>query len=844
MKRNWGKTLRTAAWFLAAGVAAGITCGLFISRNIPEVDSLQFTTPMLMTRIYSRDGQLIQKYGAEKRTLVQYQDVSPNFFHALLAIEDAEFYHHHGISARGILRAVVNHVLSRRVKGGGSTLTQQLARQYFLTPEKTITRKIKEAILALNIERHYSKEQILEMYANKVCFGQAYYGVEASSRHYFGKKAKDLTVPEAALLAGLVQLPSYYSPYSHPDRALVRRNLVLMRMWKTGFITEGEYNSFSKEPLHLAKGGGDEEGYAPYVSERVRMYCEEKYGEEALYEKGLQIYTTIDPKLQLLANAAVRDGLHEWSHRHGYKGPRRDSDAPSEYTEGEFQLHQRYWATVRKVIAGEVTASMGDTKVVLGRKNWEWAAGLDPQKTFQEGDRVLLYAKEMEPQPVFELDQEPIAQAALVAMDPHTGEVLALVGGYDFGTSMFNRAIQAKRQTGSAVKPLIYSTAIQNGMTLSDTVVDEPTLFLTGREKAADLCGEGYIPHDFDSDFFGYITYRTALEHSVNICAVHLLNRVGFGPVIDTARRLHITADLQPYPSMALGAFEITLWELTGAYGAFDNNGMFVEPRFFSRIADNEGKTLEESRPISQPVFDGKTAFLMTQAMTGVIKRGTAGTAADMKGHFAGKTGTMDSYTDSWFIGYNPSLLCGVWAGRDDRKPLGHLETGARVALPIWRKFMEPATAGQESLDWTPPEGIVRVMIDPATGLRAGVDTPCGEPREEFFVEGSEPKAFCSAKDHFRLKLPYFLQAYPINDKNELVIPEDDASYVARTYPATVSLEGPKKLLVTWGGTTFPVALEVAPSREGPVPQAVMPGLPHEGAFACGARTEYVREKQ
>lgn len=821
----------------------GISAGLFLTRDIPEVGSLQFSSPRIMTRVYSRDGRVLQEYGAEKRTLVHYADISPNFFNAVIAIEDTNFYRHHGISPKGMLRALVQDILHGRPGQGGSTLTQQLARQYFLTPEKTITRKVKEMILAVNIERHFSKQQILEMYANKVCFGHGYYGVEASSRFYFGKPAKDLTVPEAALLAGIVQRPSYYSPIGQQAHALARRNLVLQRMWKTGAISEAQYRTFAAQPIRLAAKETEEGGLAPYVSERVRIYCENRFGEETLYEKGLQIYTTIDPRLQALAQDAVREGLHEYSHRHGYKGPVRGPDAPPEYTKNDLAVGDRRWATVRDVSPTEISASLGQATVTLTQKQWAWANIQYPARTFHPGDRILLHVTKTGPLEV-ELDQEPTAQAALVAMDPHTGDVLALVGGYDFASSMFNRAIQARRQTGSAVKPIVYATAINEGLTLADPVVDEPTLFLTGREKADSLCTEGYIPRDFDPDYFGYVTYRTALEHSVNIAAVHLLNQTGFSKVIDLAKKLHVTADLQPYPSLALGAFEISLWELTGAYTAFDNGGVWVEPRFMTRIADSEGKTVEEFRSTTEPVMDPEAAYILTQGLTGVILRGTAGTAADMKGHFAGKTGTMDSYTDSWFIGYNPALLCGVWAGKDDKKSLGNLETGARVALPIWRKFMEPATSGQQDLDWPVPEGVVQVMIDADTGLRAGVDSPCTNIRSEYFVEGTEPKSTCTAKDHFRLKLPYFLQAYPLKDDETLQIPEADIESFISLYPSTVAREGSTRLSVTWHGATFPVKVEIAPAREGPVPQAVMPGLPHQGSIACGARTEYIHEKQ
>jgi len=836
------KKLRVALVFLGVGLALGVTAGLMITRDVPEVESLQFMSPRIMTRIYARDGQVLQEYGSEKRTLVKYADISPYFFQALLAVEDSNFMSHHGVSPKGLLRALVQDLLHQSRGQGGSTLTQQLARQYFLTPEKTITRKLKEMVLAINIERRYSKQQILELYANKVCYGHGYYGVEASAQFYFGKPAKYLSVPESALLAGIIQRPSAYSPINRPKEALARRNLVLTRMWKTGSLTEAQCKAFSAEPIHLSQVPVEEGGTGPYVAERARIYCEEKYGEEALYEKGLQVYTTIDPKLQVIAQAALRDGLHEYSRRRSYKGPRRGPEAPAEYTRDDFAPNDRRWATVKEVSNEALSASMGETTVSLAPRQWAWANITYPTRTFRAGDRILLHILKTNPLEA-ELEQEPQAQGGLMAMDPRTGEVLALTGGYEFSSSMFNRTIQAKRQTGSAVKPLIYATAIENGLTLSDQVVDTPTLFLTGRERSAQLCQEGYLPHDFDADYFGRITYRTALEHSVNIAAVHLLNQTGFARVIDLARKLHITAKLQPYPSMALGAFEITLWELTAAYSAFDNGGVWVEPQFMTKITDSEGKVLETFHPMSQPALDPKASYLLVQAMTGVIQRGTAGSAADMRGHFAGKTGTTDDFTDSWFIGFNPNLVCGVWTGRDDHKPMGHNETGSRVALPIWRKFMEKATAGQSAVDWPTPEGVTQVLVDPATGLRAGVDSPCADIRPEYFVEGTEPKALCTAKDHFRLRLPHFLQSYPLVGDETLVLPEPDLDALISRYPSTIRRDG-KRLLVTWGGSTFPVKLALAPAPEGPVPQAVMPGLPHEGSIACGAKTEYLNEKQ
>lgn len=836
------RLLRTALFFLAAGAAAGIAMGVFLTRDIPQVDSLQFTVPLLTTKVYARDGSLLQEYGAEKRVLVPYAQISPNFFDALVAVEDATFYKHHGVSPRGVLRAVVNDVFRRRLGQGGSTLTQQLARQYFLSPEKRWIRKVREMILAVNIENRYSKQQILEMYANKMCFGHGFYGVESASRFFFNKSARDLTVPEAATLAGIVQRPSAYSPISRPDATRGRRDHVLERMYRTGKLTEAQYREYTAQPIRVAQGR-EERGVAAYVSERVRLYLIEKYGEEAVYEQGLQVYTTVDPALQALAVKAVREGLHEYSRRRGYKGPARGESAPPEdESPAAFAPGARLWATVLATSAQGLTARACGREFSLGPKQWKWAGALTPTVVFREGDRILLRVVAGEAGTDVELEQPHLAQAALVALDPHTGEALALVGGYDFGASMFNRAIQAKRQTGSAVKPLIYAQALADGLTLSDTVVDEPYTFLTGRENEAKLCEEAYRPRDFDPDFFGWITYRYALEHSVNTCAVHLLNRTGMHRVIDLMRRLHITGALEPYPSLALGAFEVTLWELTGAYAAFDNGGVFVAPHFIRRVADREGRTLEETRPVPEPAVDPAAAFLTTQAMVGVMRRGTGASCADMKGNFAGKTGTMDDYVDSWFVGYHPNLVCGVWAGRDDRKPLGRLETGARVALPIWRRFMEPATKGQEGADWPMPSTVTKALVDPRTGLLAAAG--CAESREEYFVRGSEPREACGANAHLRLRLPFFLQRYPLDAEGRLVLPEADIEARVAQYPGTVRREAPDRLAVSWGGTPFTVPIKVAPPREGPVPQAVMPGLPHEGSIACGAVVEYIDEKR
>ncbi|MEJ2420674.1 MAG: PBP1A family penicillin-binding protein [Acidobacteriota bacterium] len=827
---------------LLAGFGAGIGLGVFLTRNVPEVDSLQFTVPSLTTRIFSSDGKILQEYGAEKRILVDYQHISPNFIYALVSVEDSSFFHHHGISIRGILRALVTDILKLRKSQGGSTITQQLARQYFLTPRKTFTRKLREMILAVNIERHYSKQQILEMYSNKVYFGHGYYGVESASRFYFGKPASDLTLAQGAFLAGIIQRPTYFSPKIHPKRALARRNFVLYRMWQTGHITKAQYKTARANPLKVVEKEPGDEGAAADVTERIRIYLENKYGEETLYNKGLNVYTTINAQMQAEAVKALREGLHAYDHRHGYRGPQRGDNAPEPDTNpNAFKDGARVWGAVTSVERRHIEVEVCGQTLKLSHAEWRWAGYLRPERIFKKGDRVLIHVLETQPHVKVELDQMPDAQAALLAVDPHTGDVKALVGGYDFDQSQFNRVIQAHRQTGSAVKPLIYATAFANGYTLADRVIDEPTMFLTGREDPAKVCEEGYIPRDFDKEYFGEITLRTALEHSINICAVHLLNQVGYSRVISLMRKMHITAELKPYPSMALGAFEITLWQLTGAYATLDNQGVYIKPHYITRITDRNGKILEAYQPIPETVLDPGVAYITIQGMEGVIKAGTARSAAGMKGHFAGKTGTTDDYSDSWFLGFNPDLVCGVWAGKDDHTSLGKLETGARVALPIWEQFMTTATQGQENDNWAQPANVTKVLIDPDTGLRAGVDTPCSAVAPEYFIKGTAPTKMCSPVAHYRLKLPFFLQRYPIRPDFTLVIPQADLTAWLQTYPNILTQVNDSQLLISWKGTTFPLKVDVTPSPPEPPPAPDQPPpLPKEGSVACGAVVEYV----
>lgn len=831
-----------AVVLLAAGVAFGAAFAFFITRGIPEVDSLAFSQPMETTKVYAKDGTLLQEYGAEKRMLVPYTEVSPVFFDALIAVEDANFYKHHGVSIRGIMRAVFRDLLERKAGQGGSTLTMQLARQYFLTPEKTMTRKLKEMILALNIERHYSKQQILEMYANKVCFGHGHYGVESASRFYFGKKAIQLNKEEAALLAGLIQRPTYWSPKKYPERAKERRDWVLLRMCRTGKISRAEFDQLAAKKIVLAENPV-EKGTGAYASERIRIYLEGKYGETEIYEKGLKVFTTIDPRLQALAARAVRSGLSEYQRRRPYRGPKRGADAPAESDDKDLKAGESYWATVADAGTAELTVSLGGNTYRMTKQNFKWYPSVTPGVVFKEGDRILVNVAGRDPLEL-QLDDQSEAQAALLSMNAKTGEVAALVGGSDFEMTMFNRVMQAKRQTGSAVKPLIYATAFRDRYNVSDTVIDQPTLFLYGSENPNALCSQGYIPHDFDKGFRGTITLRRAIEHSVNICAVRVLNRTGYSRVIELMRKLHITADLKPYPSMGLGAFEITLWELTGAYGAFANNGVYISPYYIQKIEDRNGNAIEEHKAVYEPVLEPEVAFVLVDAMKGVVKRGTAGSCADMKGFFAGKTGTTDDYTDAWFMGFNPNIVTGVWTGRDDHKTLGSMETGSRTALPIWRKYMEVATRGQENVNWQMPKNVVYLPVCAETGMRAGMDSPCRNIVEEPFIKGREPQSVCSAAAHERLSLPYFMQQYSFGKDGMLDIPREDLETLISQFPSVLSKAGEGQLQITWSGIarTFKVAEPEEQSEEGSA-SAAYSELPPEGSIRCGAVVEYIKSK-
>ena len=633
---------------LALGTLLGVL--MAITQDLPQVEALQTYEPSAVTTVLSDDGQPIQTLFVERRIPVPLEEIPPYLVHALIAVEDSRFYQHFGLDIKGILRALVRDIMSMRVVEGGSTLTQQLAKVLFLTPEKTIIRKLKEAVLALNIEREYTKNEILTIYLNQIYLGEGAYGVEAAARTYFGKSASKLGLAECALIASLPKSPSRYSPFRNPDRADRRMRIVLRRLADEGYITEEVYRSTS-ETGFLVSPGISPEDPAPFFTEMVRLELEKTIGANLLYRGGLTIETTLDMTMQKAARAAIDKGLADYEDRHS---PRDN-------------------------------------------------------------------------------DQEPV-QASLLALEPSTGEIKALVGGRDFSHSPYNRATQARRQPGSSFKPIIYAAALSSGFSPSDIIDDE--------EHEIELPGqEPYTPRNYSGNYYGPVTLRTGLEKSLNAASVDLLIKLGYQPVIDTAGRLGITTDLKPYPSMALGVFDVSLLEMVSSFGTFANGGISAKPVFIRRVSDREGTMIWETPLTLYDALSPQTSFQITNLLEGVIKRGTGRRARSLQRSVAGKTGTTDDFRDAWFIGFTPEVAAGAWIGYDHNRTLGNGETGPRAALPIWLSFMEQILGNQSDISFKVPQGIELVEVDPITGLLASPE--CSERIVEAFIPGTSPEEYC-----------------------------------------------------------------------------------------------------
>jgi penicillin-binding protein 1A len=784
MSRTQRRTLLLGALILPAAIG-GATLGYGLKGDLPDVESLDRYTPPLNTRVLAKDGAVIGSFGEQRRTLLAQKDIPKVFAQALVAVEDASFYEHSGLDFRGIARAAWHDITTMSFAQGASTITQQLSRNLFLKPEKTPRRKVQEMLLALEIERRYSKDEILRMYCNQVYMGHGRYGLEAASQYYFGKHAGELDLPEAALLAGVIQRPEGLSPFKNPEGAVRRRNHVLDRMVEEEVVTQAAADEAKQAPLDLSTRH-DAVDIAPYFVEEVRRALQAKYGDEGIYQGGLEVRTGIDVAMQRIAGEAVEHGLRQLDKRQGWRGridkvPAGQNPAAWGSASWRDGVVERgiYDGVVLSTTRGKARIKAGSVEGFLDADGVAWTGRNDPAALVRAGDivRVRVVSAKIAGQAVFALEQEPRVEGALVAIEPSTGAVRALVGGFDFRRSEFDRAMQARRQAGSSFKPFVYAAALQRGMTLSDRILDAPTVFVEPGTLSV------YQPENYGDRYYGLVTVREALEKSANISAVKVLDRAGFRPVIELARQLGVTTDLKPFPSMALGAFEVSLLEMTSAYGAFANQGVHVAPHLVEEVRNREGASLERARPEVQEALDPQIAAIMNALLEGVITDGTGAAAASLGRPLAGKTGTTDDFTDAWFIGYTPDLVVGVWVGFDTKKSLGSRETGAHAALPIWQEFMQEALRDTPPLPFPDAADVTRVTVDRATGLRANSSAGCTDLIEESFADGTEPTAECTAAEHLRLALPWNLQRYPLDETGALLVPDEDLAALVQSEP-------------------------------------------------------------
>jgi len=699
----------------------GATAGLLLvyTTDLPQVDALEAYRPSSITEIYDDHGRVIGSFALQRRVVATYDDYPPVLRDALVSIEDKDFYRHSGINFWRIVGAAYRDIASGGKVQGASTLTMQLARNLFLSPDRNWQRKVQEAMLAIQIERHFTKPQIFTLYANQIFLGHGVYGFEAASEYYFSKPAKNLTLDEATLLAGLPKGPSVYSPINHPDRAQKRRNLVINAMLEDGKITATQAAEARSAPIVL-RLAHDPNSLAPYFVEEIRRYLEGKYGTDQVHEGGLKVYTSLDVDMQKAANQAVLDGLAAYERRHGWKGHLEnvvtEGAVLEKYAHPDWDDEPEVGGYIHALVTssgtGIATLKVGRYTAALGQADVTWTQ----QKLadiLKPGDICYVKVISLAPNGAarVSLEQDSGAQGALLAIDNSTGGIKALVGGRDFNDSKFDRATQALRQVGSSFKPYVYTTVIDEGASPDDTILDEPVSFETP--------SGAYSPHNYDEKFEGLITLRRALAQSRNIPALKLANKVGIKSVIDYAGRFGVTSKIPPYLPVALGSAEITLMEQTSAYSVFPNDGVRITPRYLRRVTDYEGRVLEEDFPDVKDVISERTARIMTSMLREVVLHGTAISAAKLPFPVAGKTGTTNDFTDAWFVGFSPTLSCGVWVGYDEKKSLGAKETGAHAALPIWINFMTAAMSGKDAGEFQPapvaPHAVAQKVDTPDT---------------------------------------------------------------------------------------------------------------------------------
>ncbi|HYM24086.1 MAG TPA: PBP1A family penicillin-binding protein [Vicinamibacterales bacterium] len=743
--------------FLLVGIA-GILSGVMFAYggDLPQVATLDDYSPSTITRVLAANGQVIGEFATQRRVVVSYDEINPVLRQAIIATEDADFDKHVGLNFWRIFAAAAIDVIARRPEQGASTLTQQVARnldQFGLTKQKRLERKVREMILALEIEKRYTKKEIFTIYCNQMYLGHGAYGVESASQLYFQKTNKQLNLEEAALIAGIFQTPERQSPFVDMKRATQRRNVVLQRMADEHYITQSLADTAKAKPIVTRGQPNAPPGIAPYFVEEVRKHLEKDYGAKALYEKGLTVTTTLDTALQNLANDVIERGLRAYDKRHGWRRPSR-TVADEKKTVDSFKDER--WT--RPIGAGDIVPAVvvtapraGAARVRIGkyhadlpRESYAWALNskrTSPADLFSPGDVVDVAVTRVDEGTATiagTLEQTPLAEAALLAIDNKTGQIKAMVGGLSYGRSKFNRAVQAYRQLGSTFKPIVYTAAIDRGYTPATIIIDQPVTYPSGN-------GQIYSPHNYDHKFLGPITLRYALEESRNIPAIKMMDTLGPKNVLDYAKRFGFEEDFPPYLPIALGAGDATLLDITSAYTTFPNQGVRVKPYFVAAVKDRDGNLLEENRGEPTDVIRADTAYVMTNLLRGVLTaRGTGARAASLAATWplAGKTGTVDENTDAWFVGFDPDITVGVWIGYDDkRKSLGTAEQGSFAALPMWIDFMKNYIDSRPDKDDPPdfeaPGNIVFLAVNQATGAVLPAETPGAI--HEAFISGTQP---------------------------------------------------------------------------------------------------------
>ena len=731
----------------------------YLLARLPRVDRLADYKPPIVSQVFGDDGSLVGEFYLERRIVVPVNKMPRKLIQAFVSAEDASFYSHKGIDYFGIVRAAVKNVISMRKKEGASTITQQVTKSMLLTPEKKFSRKIKEAILATRMEKQLSKDEILYLYLNQIYLGGGSYGVQAASETYFGKNVEELNLGEMALLAGLPKAPNAYSPIKHIDRARERQGYVLERMVKEGYVTSAEAEHAKNTPIVIRPMKKVNNEQSAYFLEHLRIQLEQKYGEDQLYKGGLKIYTTMNAGMQRAAYDSLRKGLKEVDKRQGFRGPAKylsasDVDAfCSKVEEGIDSAVLKTGETYQGVVVGfnpekgEALVRVGERKGLLGRKNMSWAGKLGminhygkPEKgnkslTLGSVIEVLVVSPEVSKEGAqFALDQTPDVQAALVSIDPRTGGDKAMVGGYDFKKSQFNRAIQAKRNAGSAFKPIIYAAALDKGLSPASVIEDAEVEYPDG-------AGGTWKPRNYDNIFRGPVTMREALTYSINIVSVKIMEQIGAQYTAEYAKRLGFTSPIPANLALALGAATVSPFELTSAYTVFANKGLLTPQYFITKVTDTDGVILQETAPsVPVPVISPETAYVITNLMQSVVASGTGHRASIIGRPVAGKTGTTNEAKDAWFVGYIPQLVTGVWVGYDQERSLGSGGSGGQAAAPIWGDFMQKAVMQLPSEDFEAPENVSFVLINPRSGKLANEGTPGAVM--ECFIKGTEPTSY------------------------------------------------------------------------------------------------------